>query len=491
VQVLPLLEGDLKGVSERSLSAATCRKFGYQSGFDADKNLPFQAADYCNDKGVRTAQKVRYPGKDFRWVGKPKETVLFGQQLWKGGGRRVVVTEGEIDAMSVAQAQDLRWPVVSVPNGAGGAKRAFIKNLEWLESFDEVVILFDQDKEGEKAAAECAEVLTPGKALIGRLPRKDANEMLVAGEERAIVDACWQAAPFRPDGIVSGVDLIERVLAPPPPSVEYPWKGLNNYLRGQREKEITCWCGGTGAGKSQLVREIAFALHNKGESVGIVALEESVVKAALSQVSLAMNEKLHDPEIRGGIDSSDIRVAATRALDGVFFYDHFGSVEADVLIPKIRYMVKGLGVKWVILDHVSIMVSGMATEGDERKRLDELMTRLRTTVEECGFGMHIVAHLRKASGTPHEEGGRITMDDLRGSGALKQISDNIIAAERDQQAHDEAERNTTQLRVLKCREFGDTGLATAVKYSKTTGRITEHGLDAIKDSGGKKDEPEF
>jgi twinkle protein len=273
------------------------------------------------------------------------------------------------------------------------------------------------------------------------------------------------------------VDLIERVLAPPPPSIAYPWSGLNLYLRGQRTEEITTWCGGTGAGKSQLVREIASNLHKRNEKVGVIALEESVRKAALSQVSLEMSEKLHDPEVREKIDNDAIRVAAGRALDGMYFYDHFGSVEADVLIPKIRYMVKALDVKWVILDHVSIMVSEMATSGDERKRLDELMTRLRTTVQECGFGMHLVAHLRKAAGTPHEEGGRITMDDLRGSGALKQISDNIIAAERDQQAPDENQRNTTMLRVLKCREFGDTGMAAAVRYSKRTGRITEHSLD--------------
>jgi twinkle protein len=480
VEPRELREGIFDSIPNRSLTEATCRKFGYHT----DAGRTWQAADYYNSSGARVAQKVRKSGKKFSWVGDPSDTVLFGQQLWKPT-RRVVVTEGEIDAMSVAQAQGLRWPVVSVPNGASGAKQAFVKNLEWLEQFEAVVILFDQDEPGEIAAVECAEVLTPGKAHIGRMPRKDANEMLVAGEVRELVDVCWQAAPYRPDGIVAGVDLIERVLAPPPPSIDYPWVGLNSYLRGQRTEEITCWCGGTGAGKSQLVREIAFSLHQKGVSVGVIALEESVRKAALSQVSLAMNEKLHDPEVRAKINDGAIRRAAGEVLDGMYFYDHFGSVEADVLIPKIRYMVKALEVEWVILDHVSIMVSEMAAQGDERKRLDELMTKLRTTVQESSFGMHIVAHLRKAGGTPHEEGGRITLDDLRGSGALKQISDNIVAAERDQQAQDESVRNTTTLRVLKCREFGDTGTAAAVRYSKTTGRITEHYLDSL---GGNDEE---
>ncbi|MHC4698989.1 MAG: DnaB-like helicase C-terminal domain-containing protein [Planctomycetota bacterium] len=487
---MALREGVFSEIPSRALDEATCRKFGYRVGVGE----PWHAADYYDARGKRTAQKIRHPDKTFAWVGEPKGSVLFGQQLWKPG-RRVVVTEGELDAMSVAQAQNLRWPVVSVPNGAGGAKRAFIKSLEWLEAFEEVVILFDQDEQGEAAAVECAEVLSPGKAYIGRLPMKDANEVLVAAKGapdkvRILADACWQAAPYRPDCIVAGLDLIEKVLVPSEHGVDHPWVGLDAYLRGQRRGEISCWCGGTGAGKSQLVREIAYHLRQKGEVVGIVALEENTRKAALSQVSIQMNMKLHDPKVRDEVDVKEIRSAAEAALDGMFFYDHFGSVDADVLIPKIRFMVKGLGVTWVILDHVSIMVSGVATEGDERKRLDELMTRLRTTVEECGFGMHLVAHLRKAGGTPHEEGGRISMDDLRGSAAIKQISDNIIAAERNQQSDNDDSRHTTTLRVLKCREFGDTGIAAHVCYSKETGRITEHTLDATEGENSGK-EPEF
>jgi twinkle protein len=473
-----LYDGECQRIGSRKLDEATCRRYHYRSG------PGWQAADYFDVAGHRVAQHCRYPGKGFSWRGDARKVTLWGQHLFKPN-RRVIVTEGEIDCMSVAQAFGLRWPVVSLPNGAAAARKDFLASLEWLEGFKEVVILFDEDEAGRMAATACSEVLTPGKAFIARLPRKDANEMLQHGEVRQLLDACWQASPYRPDTIISGVDLIERVLKPPPPSIPYPWAGLDAYLRGQRCGEITCWAGGTGAGKSQLVREIAYHLHQKGEKVGIIALEESVVKAALSQISLEMGEKLHDPTVRGGIDNNAIRGAALTALNNVWFYDHFGSVEADVLLPKIKFMVLGLGVKWVILDHVSIMVSGMATEGDERKRLDELMTRLRTTVQECDFGMHLVSHLRKASGTPHEEGGRITLDDLRGSGALKQISDNIIAAERNQQDANETERNVTTLRVIKCREFGDTGISAKVKYSKTTGRITEHGFDPA--SGGDSD----
>ena len=463
------VEHTIEALVDRSISRATCQKYGYAVAAARDGR---HVMPYHDVQGRLVAHKIRHPDKRFAWIGDAKAAALFGQRLWSPG-KRVVITEGEIDAMSVAQAMGLRWPAVSLKNGAAGAKKELAAQLPWLEGFDEVVLMFDADEPGQKAALACAELFTPGRARLAALPLKDANEMLVAGRAEELVRAVWEAAPFRPDGIVSGVDLIDRVLQPPPPSTPYPWGGLNEKLRGMRRGELTTWCGGTGGGKSQVVREIAYALRSRGEAVGIIALEESVVRAALAQVSLEMGAKLHDPAVRASVGDEAIRKAAGVALAGVHFYEHFGSVDPDVLLPRIRFMAKALDVRWIVLDHISIMISGNATEGDERKRIDELMTRLRMLVEELQVGVHIVSHLRKAGGTPHEEGGRISMDDLRGSGAIKQVSDNIVALERDQQAEDAEVRNTTLARVLKCRLFGETGPASYLRYSSETGRISE------------------
>jgi twinkle protein len=472
----PLLEGGRhSALASRGLTAETAAKFNYLQGRDED-DVPCHIATYYDSRGVPCAQKVRYANKDFSWRGDSKAAVLFGQQLWSHS-RMVVITEGEIDAMAVSQVQGLKWPVVSIKNGADAAKRDLAHQIEWLEGFDTIVLCFDNDPPGQGAAAECAELFTPGKARIAKLPLKDAGEMVEQGRGEELIRAIWNAQPWRPDGIVSGVDLIDRALAPPPESTPYPWEGLNRLLRGQRRGEITTWCAGTGTGKSQAVREIAHYLRSKGEQVGIIALEQSASQAALDQVSLEMERRLHDPTVREGVDEESIRAAAHQALQGLHFYEHFGSLELESLLPKIKYMAHALGVRSVILDHISIMVSGMATDGDERKRIDVLMTRLRSLVEELGLNLHLVSHLRKAGGVPHEEGGRITLDDLRGSGAIKQLSDNIVALERDQQAEDPSERNKTTLRVLKCRRFGETGVATELLYNPETGRMRE--LDSI------------
>lgn len=469
-----LFMGEVKALPQRGINEKTCAKFRYSCGHDKN-GVAVQIADYCDQFGRPVAQKIRYPDKKFKWVGDPKSAGLYGQQLWNGG-RRLVVTEGEIDALSMAQAWDLKWPVVSIPNGAPAARKDLAKHTEFLESYDTVVFMFDDDEAGRDAAKECAELLTPGKAAICLLPLKDANAMLLAGKIKELVSASWEAKPYRPDGIVLGETLWEKVSVEPEMGLEYPWPILDGKTYGQRKREIVTWAGGTGIGKSSLVREVAYGLaRTHGKKVGIIALEESVKQAALAQMSIAIERKLHLPDVRLATSEGDLRRAFDDTMGGnrYVFYDHFGTVEAQALLPKIRFMIQALDVEYVVLDHISIMVSGIATEGDERKRIDELMTRLRSQVEELVFGLHIVTHLRKASGKPYEEGGRVTLGDLRGSGSISTISDLVVAAERNTQAEDDAERNRVTLRCLKNRFSGDTGVVGDLIWEKDTGRLRE------------------
>ncbi len=108
-----LLEGDFAALSARRLSEATCRKFDYRIG--EYKGRPVQIANYRSPMGEVVAQKIRDADKNFTILGDGKKMELFGQWLWNGG-RKLVVCEGEICAMSASQAQGNKWPTVSVPN---------------------------------------------------------------------------------------------------------------------------------------------------------------------------------------------------------------------------------------------------------------------------------------------------------------------------------------------------------------------------------------
>ena len=461
-----LISGEYAPLPNRNLTQRTLEHWKYELGEMSGK--PCHIANHYKD-GQKIAQKIRLPNKDFVFLGETKKIPLYGQWLWREKGKMLIITEGELDALSVSQIQDHKWPVVSVPNGAAGAAKAIANNIDYVEGFESVIFMFDMDKVGQEAAKECASLLKPSRGKIASLPLKDANEMLVAGRGKEVIDAIWGAKVYRPDGIISGADTWDRLKEwGGGVGWKMPWEGLNDMLRGLREREITTFCSGSGLGKSTICRELAAAMGADGVPVGYIALEESIEKTALYFMSIHLNRPLY-LETDIDFESPEIREAweKTVGMGTLELYDHFGSMASQNLINKIKYLKVAMGVKYVFLDHVSIVVSGQETD-DERRTIDMLMTNLRSVVEETGVGMVLVSHLKRPTGKGHEEGARVTLAQLRGSAAIAQLSDNVIGLERNQQGVNSDE---LRIRVLKNRLAGQTGVACTLTYDHTTGRL--------------------
>ena len=459
-------DGVYHDITKRGIKEATCKKYGYQVFPEG------HIANFYDDKRQVVAQKIRLPNKNFSVLGDKSQLGLWGQHLFKPE-KSVVITEGELDCLSVAQAFDLKWPVVSLPNGAQSASKVISEALEWLSGFEKVVFCFDMDEPGQKATEECVQLLPPGKAYVMRLGRKDANEVLLKDGPATLTKAYWDAQPWRPDGIVSGVEItkesLKQAVAQGYDTI-YPL--LNDKLGGLRKRELILLTAGTGIGKSTLAREIAYGLHRDHDlTLGNVYLEESKEKTAQGYVAIHNNIPLG--VLRRNPDSLTDEQWDTSLAEvlhkRMYFYDHFGSLGSDRLLGKLRYMAVGLGCDFIILDHISIVISGNESSSEgERRDIDVLMTKLRMLIEETGVGIIAICHLKQPEGKAHEEGGRVTLSQLRGSGSLKQIPDAIVALERNQQGD---KSNLSLLRVLKNREFGALGAADTVLYDDTTGRL--------------------
>ena len=457
-------------LTARGISEKTCRFWGYQCG--QLHGRPVQVAQYYKSKSEPAGAKVRFANKDFLILGE-KKLPLYGQWLWERTkvAKQVVVTEGEIDALSIGQIQENKWPVVSVPNGAAGAVRAFKDNLEWLEKFETVVIAFDNDKAGSEAAEKCAQVLSVGKAKIAKLGLNDANEMLLAKRGGDLLNSIWNAKPWRPDGIIAGTDLWDTLTKEEKVTTYlYPWESLNEMTMGLRAGEITTLCSGSGIGKSSVCKEIAHYLLMNNHTVGYIALEESTKRTALGIMGIHLNKPIYlDPALA---NEEEMKKAfdATVGSGKYYTYDHWGSLGEENLLQKIRYLVTALDCRIIFLDHLSIVVSGMEG-GDERRMIDNTMTKLRSLVEELRCSLVVVSHLKRPDGKGHEEGARTTLAQLRGSAGIAQLSDMVIGLERDQQ--DAAQAKYTTIRVLKNRWCGKNGVATTLEFTEETGRLSE------------------
>ena len=466
-----LIHGEPKAIPARGLNEEDCRKFGYLIGTKPNGE-PVQIAQYRDKAGNVVAQKVRGRDKSFQMVGDSKAITLFGSHLWSKG-KKVCLFEGELDAISGSKAFGHRYACVSLPSGAQSAVRAVKANFDYLNAFEEVVICTDMDSAGRKAAQEIAEALPVGKASIANLPAKDANEALVTGKTAELIQSIYQAKPFRPDGIKAAADYRDIItLDETASAITWPYSQMNEVLRGLRRSELVTVVAGSGTGKSTFCKEVIHHLLMCDQKVGVLALEESNKRTLLGLTGIHMSKNLLVDRDQATDDE------VLEAFDELFtdrtcvLFDSFGSNDIDVICQRIQYMVRSLGVDFIILDHISILVS--ANEGDERRMLDAACTKFRTLVQELNIGMIMVSHLSRPSGDRgHESGAAVRLNSIRGSHSIAQLSDACVALQIDPE---EPDSDIRHIRILKNRFTGQTGDAGTLVYNRETGRLLEEEL---------------
>ena len=467
-----------KAMPERTLPSAAVGKYGVVVT-DTHHYYPY----FAPEQSEPVAFKVRnIKDKTFRVAGSLKDAGLFGEHRYGSGGQnRIVITEGECDAIAAAALLGQDTPVVSLKGGAAAAGRDIKASYSFLDSFKEIVICFDADDAGKDAIEKAAEVFA-GKLKVMKLnPKqgKDANDYLKAGLQSEFIEAYKTASSYTPKGILSKDELWEKLNADRPAQLGmYPWDKLNSITYGFRPTELITVTAGSGLGKSSILRELVMHVKNTTDNrIGCLFMEESVERTAEGFMGVDLSTPVHLPTSAVKRGDTEYRESFERCfgdeqlmiMDASF--DTGASV--DAVVARVRFMAKALDCKVIILDHISILVSG-GQHGDERKALDEIMTKLRTLTQDTGIVLFAVSHLKRPEGKGHEEGAATSVAQLRGSASIAQLSDFVIGLERNGQSEDPTERNTTYIRVLKNRFSGITGPAGALLYDNDTGRLTEY-----------------
>ena len=472
--------GSFGALTDRCISEDTAKKYGVRRVVSTDNKVSQHIYPFFNGNEV-VGTKTRFvDNKNFAFAGTYEGTGLFGEQLFRNtGGKYLTIVEGECDAMAAYELMQSKWACVSLKRGASGAVKDIRESIEFVESFENVVLCFDNDKAGKEAARKVARILKPGKAKIVTLPNgcKDANAMLRQKKFQDFMSAWCESRTYPPSGIMDlSAKKSEWLHRETKESIAYPWEGLNKKLFGMRKGELVTLTGGTGLGKSSVTRELEhWLIKNTEDNVGIVALEENWLRTADGIISIEANDRVYLNERREQYSEEQLTNLFDKVIPKgrVFIHAHLGVTDIDEVFSKLRYIIVGCECKWVVVDHLHMLVNVMG-EGDERRGIDSLMNKLRSLVEETGVGMILVSHLRRASGDKgHEQGIEVSLSHLKGSAGIAQLSDCVIALERNQQAENQDEANTTKVRVLKSRYTGDTGLACSLRYNNETGSLFE------------------
>ncbi len=474
----------IRELKDRKINHATCEHYGVRVGVDTRDGLtPVYHLYPLTKNGELSGYKQRFvKDKRFSSIGDVKETELFGANVVKPTGKKLFITEGELDCLSLYQTlkqhSNVSWEpsVVSLPHGAQSASKNIANNLELIHGYDQIVLCFDSDAAGKSATSEVCKLLA-GKVYVAKLPAKDPNECLLKGKA---MDLYWavqtNTKKYQPDNIVSANDCWDRYKkANNAECYPYPstMSGLNEKTYGVRPGSIVTWTSGTGCGKTQIMRELKYHyLHTTDFKIADIALEEDIGDTISGMLSLHLNKRINLPDVNVSEEEERRAFDDLYGSDRIALYDYSGGMNDDNLFTSLRYLA-GSGYKMIFLDHLHVILSEFASEGGENSRAETIMANLFKFVKETGVILFLVVHLRKTDGKPFELGADPSVDDVKGAGGIKQFSFDIIAGSRNQQHKDLYCANTTKITVLKCRLTGRTGTAGYLHFDDSTGRMIQ------------------
>lgn len=488
-----MMPGELKN---RKLSSTTLDHFGvkieYDSSGDPDRYyIPVTKA------GEVTGYKTKLYDKDDpdrfsqKQVGDIKGRIeLFGQSACKGGKRRLIITEGQEDAMAAWQMlnrmqADTKWQdksihCVSLQMGATSAEKTIKDNWDFLSKYSEILLALDNDEAGQKASQVITKALGYKNVKIMEWDDyKDCGEMLQAGSKgrEAFREAFFNAKAYKPSWYMRGADMdLQWLTEAIPDGLDIPFESLNNKLKGLRFREMSVFCGGSGSGKSTLVKAIAYHLNAVHKCrIGKVFLEEQARRTAQSVAALHYKIPIHKLEANPDLLTADQwKYVRKKLLKREAYVDHFGSLPIEDVMDRLHYLWQVEGCNVIIIDHLTMVTSGLGGSGaaSEREMIDLLMTELAAFTVKTGVMLLCVVHLKRKDGKSFSRGGKIEMSDLRGSSQLECLSWNIVGVQRDMLA-DGQEANTVTPVVLKNRTIGTVGECGTLRYNESTGWLED------------------
>lgn len=390
---------------------------------------------------------------------------LFGKDRFPAGSAQAItVTEGEMDAPSVYQMMGSKYPAVSV-SSSSSAKNDCIADHDYLDSFEKIYLAFDTDEPGQKAMQEVAALFDFNKIYVVAMDPalKDANKYLQDGRAAEFSKTWWNSKRIMPEGVISSFSEFDKLIDDDgeKPSVPYPMSRLQTMTYGIRNGELVLLTAQEGIGKTEIFRYLEHhLLKTTKDKVGIIHLEESQPRMLKGLAGYELKSPAHLPD--SGVTKQDIKTALrtlTGADERIHIYSHFGSDDPNVILNTIRFMVTVCGCRFIFLDHITMVVTGLLND-DERKQLDYISTKLAMMVEDHDFSCFLISHVNDDGLT-------------RGSRNISKVADLHIHLDRDLTAPTLELRNITKLTVRKNRFAGKTGPAGMLQFDPGTFMLSE------------------
>ena len=488
----------------RGLSDSITSYFGVRHSFSEEDGSVIEQYYPCTQNGKLTGYKVREVPKDFKSIGRTGATTeCFMQFRFPRGGKYVILTEGEIDALSAYQmlkeynekrGSDYEVAVVSATTGAQSA-RQIANNYAFYDMFEQIIISYDMDEPGQKAIDSIVKVLPKGKVKIMQMKHKDANEYLTKGDQKSFISDFYNAKTYVPAGVVGSSELYEKLLDSalvekiPLPSF---MKKLDEMIGSIELGTIGIFAAGSGAAKTTVANELIYYwLFNSPHKVGVVSLELTCSQYAQAMLSRHIQNKISrikDPEEKlAYLKQEKVKEKAQELFLDENGNDRFmliderdGSVE--VLQDKIEELIISCGCKVIILDPLSDIMDSLDVSEQAK-----FMKWCKSMIKNYNCTFLMIAHIRKSGNNKDaaSTGAFIPEEAITGSSTIFKSASWVVMMMRDKYSEDQVIRNTTRLILSKNRSGGETGDCGSLYYDNQHHVL--HDLDEWTQENGPKD----
>jgi twinkle protein len=354
--------------------------------------------------------------------------------------KRVVLVEGELDAVSLHQAG-----ITTVASTSLGAQKTV--PLEWslvLSDADEIVLWYDDDEAGQEAVQALMHEFGSWRVKVasidnatsdfvlertGKRP-KDANDLLKAGVDYAAIQAIVKNAVAVDN---TALVTLDRYADPLQSAIEGSEKSLgiptgldvlDKTIRGWRPG-LTVVTGHTSHGKSTFALDRCIDLASRGEPVMVTAFENGPLVLARK-----VFQKYYGKPI-SAITTPEEKQAALGLLPTmnrypVYVVDSYGRMNVGDLVDHIVYARKRHGIRVAMVDHLHFLKPRVERR-DEREAMDEIVQELAEVAAVNDVCIMLIVHPRGAvelSTIP-------TGDSAKGTSSIKQLADCGITVWRD------------------------------------------------------------
>jgi twinkle protein len=475
-------------VPAKRLRQSTLEHYGVKVGLSEEDGKTPRSLCYPYYKGDELiGYKVKVLENKRMWaVGAVRDADFFGwDQALKQGARKIIITEGEDDAISLKRAIEMYSKpefrdyiaVVSLVSGASSAKdMIFKKRKELYANFDEVILCFDMDDPGIKAAQSVHAIIP--EVVVMDIPAKDANQCVIDGKAKALFNATFKASQPKNTRLIFGEDLHEKAKEPPKyGDLTWPWKHIQDETRGIFYGEVIYVGAGVKMGKSEFLNELAAWFIKQHAIKVFLAKPEEVDGDTYTKIMNKMVGKIFDdPDIAFEEEAFDKGGEMSKGKLGIMNgYQHIGweSLKEDILAAVVW------GAKAIFIDPITNLTTGM-NPTEANSKLEEIAEELSVIAKDNEVSIFVFCHLKAPEGMmgqeardknyrnnkfiglggcPHEMGGTVYSTQFAGSRAMMRKCHMMIGIEgnKDPELGEEV-RFMRHIKILEARRYNSSGI---------------------------------